>query len=142
MRASKKAIDLIKSFEGCKLEAYQDGGGVWTIGYGTTGLGIVEGLKISQPVANGMLLDYVGNVSEQVSSIVKMRCNQNQFDALVCFTYNLGFGALKGSTLLKKILISDMAGAAEEFHKWNHDNGKVVAGLTRRREAEKALFLS
>lgn len=142
MRASKACIDLIKSFEGCKLHAYQDSAGHWTIGWGTTGQGIVEGLTISQPTANGMLLDHIGSVSEQVSDVVKFRCSQAQFDALVCFTYNVGIGNLKSSTLLKDILKGDMKAAAEEFLKWDKAGGKQLAGLTRRRQAEKSLFES
>lgn len=141
MRASKKAVDLIKEFEGCKLEAYKCPAGVWTIGFGQTGPGIVEGLTISQSIANGMLLDEIGNVSDQVSQVVGMHASQAQFDALVCFTYNLGIGNLKSSTLLKKLKAGDKAGAAEEFLRWNKAGGKVLAGLTRRREAERKLFL-
>lgn len=142
MRASKNAIDLIKQFEGCRLEAYQDSGGVWTVGWGSTGPGITERTVISQGVADGMLKSDVAVVSEAVGRLVGISCNQNMFDSLVSFAYNVGVNALKGSTLLKLLLAGHKEKAADEFLKWNHVNGQVVAGLTSRREAERKLFLA
>lgn len=142
MRASGNAITLIKQFEGCKLEAYQDQAGVWTIGYGSTGPGIREGLTISQKVADGMLLGDVSWLSQDLSKLVGINVNQNGFDALVSFVYNIGLGAFKNSTMLKLILQHKIQEAALEFSKWDHVNGVVNEGLLTRRLAEQKLFLS
>lgn len=146
MRASENGINLIKQFEGCKLTAYQDSVGVWTIGYGWTqpvdGKPVAKGMVTTQQKANQLLTEGVAQYEKGVTNLVTVPLNQNQFDALVDFAYNLGVNALKGSTLLKKLNAGDYAGAANEFTKWNKAAGKELAGLTRRREAEKSLFLS
>lgn len=146
MRASENGINLIKQFEGCRLTAYQDSVGVWTIGYGWTqpidGKPVAKGMTITQQKANHLLTEGVAQYENGVTNLVTVSLNQNQFDALVDFAYNLGVNALKGSTLLKKLNAGDYAGAANEFTKWNKAGGKELAGLTRRREAEKSLFLS
>ncbi|MFO6490468.1 lysozyme [Hafnia alvei] len=146
MRVSENGINLIKQFEGCRLTAYQDSVGVWTIGYGWTqpvdGKPVGKGMTITQQKADDLLKQGVIQYENGVNSLVKVQLNQNQFDALVDFAYNLGVNALKGSTLLKKLNAGDYAGAANEFTKWNKAGGKELAGLTRRREAEKSLFLS
>jgi len=146
MRASENGINLIKRFEGCRLTAYQDSVGVWTIGYGWTqpvdGKPVGKGMTITQQKANQLLTEGVAQYENGVTNLVTVPLNQNQFDALVDFAYNLGVNALKGSTLLKKINAGDYAGAVNEFTKWNKAGGKELAGLTRRREAEKSLFLS
>lgn len=146
MRASENGINLIKQFEGCRLTTYQDSVGVWTIGYGWTqpvdGKTVAKGMTITQQKADDLLKQGVVQFESGVNSLVKVQLNQNQFDALVDFAYNLGVNALKGSTLLKKLNTGDYAGAANEFTKWNKAGGKELAGLTRRREAEKSLFLS
>lgn len=146
MRISENGINLIKQFEGCKLTAYQDSVGVWTIGYGWTqpvdGKTVAKGMVITQQKANQLLTEGVAQYEKGVTNLVTVSLNQNQFDALVDFAYNLGVNALKGSTLLKKLNTGDYAGAANEFTKWNKAGGKELAGLTRRREAEKSLFLS
>lgn len=140
MRTSQNGINLIKHFEGCKLSAYKCPSGVWTIGYGHT-KGIKQGMKISQKQADNYLKDDLKTFEHCINKYVKVTINQNQFDALVSFTFNCGGGALKSSTLLKKLNKKDYSGAANELLRWNKSNGKVLAGLTRRREAEKALFL-
>lgn len=146
MRASENGINLIKQFEGCRLTAYQDSVGVWTIGYGWTqpvdGKPVGKGMTITQQKADDLLKQGVVQYEAGVHGLVTVQLNQNQYDALVDFTYNLGVNALKGSTLLKKLNAGDYAGAANEFTKWNKAGGKELAGLTRRREAEKSLFLS
>lgn len=146
MRISENGINLIKQFEGCKLTAYQDSVGVWTIGYGWTqpvdGKTVAKGMVITQQKANQLLTEGVAQYEKGVTNLVTVSLNQNQFDALVDFAYNLGVNALKGSTLLKKLNTGDYAGAANEFTKWNKAGGKELVGLTRRREAEKSLFLS
>lgn len=146
MQISNNGINLIKQFEGCKLTAYQDSVGVWTIGYGWTqpveGKTVAKGMTITQQKASDLLTEGVAQYEKGVTNLVTVPVNQNQFDALVDFAYNLGVNALKGSTLLKKLNAGDYAGAANEFPKWNKAGGKELAGLTRRREAERSLFLS
>ncbi|CZW94202.1 lysozyme [Enterobacter hormaechei] len=146
MQTSEKGIALIKQFEGCKLTAYQDSVGVWTIGYGWTqpvdGKPIRAGMTIKQETAERLLKTGLVSYENDVSRLVKVNLTQGQFDALVSFTYNLGVRSLSTSTLLRKLNAGDYAGAADEFLRWNKAGGKVLNGLTRRREAERALFLS
>ncbi|HIC8722412.1 TPA: lysozyme [Enterobacter ludwigii] len=146
MQTSEKGIALIKQFEGCKLTAYQDSVGVWTIGYGWTqpvdGKPIRAGMTIKQETAERLLKTGLVSYESEVSRLVKVGLTQGQFDALVSFTYNLGARSLSTSTLLRKLNAGDYAGAADEFLRWNKAGGKVLNGLTRRREAERALFLS
>ncbi|HCM9495669.1 TPA: lysozyme [Enterobacter hormaechei subsp. hormaechei] len=146
MQTSDKGIALIKQFEGCKLTAYQDSVGVWTIGYGWTkpvdGKPIRAGMTIKQETAERLLKTGLVSYENDVSRLVKVDLTQGQFDALVSFTYNLGARSLSTSTLLRKLNAGDYAGAADEFLRWNKAGGKVLNGLTRRREAEHALFLS
>ncbi|GCP61500.1 muraminidase [Escherichia coli] len=146
MQTSDKGIALIKQFEGCKLTAYQDSVGVWTIGYGWTkpvdGKPIRAGMTIKQETAERLLKTGLVSYENDVSRLVKVDLTQGQFDALVSFTYNLGARSLSTSTLLRKLNGGDYAGAADEFLRWNKAGGKVLNGLTRRREAERALFLS
>lgn len=146
MQTSDKGIALIKQFEGCKLTAYQDSVGVSTIGYGWTqpvdGKPIRAGMTIKQETAERLLKTGLVRYESDVSRLVKVGMTQGQFDALVSFTYNLGARSLSTSTLLRKLNTGDYAGAADEFLRWNKAGGKVLNGLTRRREAERALFLS
>lgn len=146
MQTSEKGIALIKQFEGCKLTAYQDSVGIWTIGYGWTqpvdGKPIRAGMTIKQETAERLLKTGLVSYESDVSRLVKVGVTQEQFDALVSFTYNLGARSLSTSTLLRKLNAGDYAGAADEFLRWNKAGGKVLNGLTRRREAERALFLS
>ena len=146
MQTSEKGIAVIKQFEGCKLTAYQDSVGVWTIGYGWTqpvdGKPIRAGMTIKQETAERLLKTGLVSYESDVSRLVKVGLTQGQFDALVSFTYNLGARSLSTSTLLRKLNSGDYAGAADEFLRWNKAGGKVLNGLTRRREAERALFLS
>ncbi|HAU5700622.1 TPA: lysozyme [Citrobacter freundii] len=146
MQISDKGIALIKEFEGCKLTAYQDSVGVWTIGYGWTqpvdGKPIRAGMTIKQETAERLLKTGLVSYESDVSRLVKVGLTQGQFDALVSFTYNLGSRALSTSTLLRKLNCGDYTGSADEFLRWNKAGGKVLNGLTRRREAERALFLS
>ncbi|HGG8841610.1 MULTISPECIES: lysozyme [Enterobacter] len=146
MQTSDKGIALIKEFEGCKLTAYQDSVGVWTIGYGWTqpvdGKPIRAGMTIKQETAERLLKTGLVSYESDVSRLVKVGMTQGQFDALVSFTYNLGARSLSTSTLLRKLNAGDYTGAAAEFMSWNKAGGKALKGLTRRREAERTLFLS
>ncbi|MDA3732398.1 lysozyme [Niameybacter massiliensis] len=146
MNISKIGIDLIKSFEGCYLKAYKCPAGVWTIGWGTTepinGVKPHEGMSITQQQADDLLVKNLKSYENAVNKYVTYtKLNQNQYDALVSFTYNCGAGALQKSDLLKKLNKGDVLGAADEFLRWNKGGGKVLSGLVRRREAEKKLFL-
>lgn len=143
MIPSQKAIDLIKQFEGCRLRAYQDSGGIWTIGWGTTGPGIQEGLGISQATADSMLMGHVREIGLALTDILgNFLLNQNQLDALTSFCYNVGLTAFRLSTMCKLIKAQDMTGASAEFTRWDHVDGVVSEGLLRRRMSEQALFLS
>ena len=145
MKASQKAIDLIKEFEGFEPKAYICPAGILTIGYGTT-KNVQRNQIITESVAEQFLMRDLQSIENQINNAVKVSLNQNQFDALVSFVYNLGIGNLTASTLLRKLNANDLMGAANEFPKWNKAtvNGvkKELAGLTKRREAERKLFLS
>lgn len=143
------AIDLIKRWEGLRLEAYQDATGVWTIGYGHTGASgyppsVGKGLRISELDAENILFKDLKLLACRVDSEVDVFINDNQFGALVSFVFNIGTAALNRSTLLRKLNSGDYAGAAREFGRWNKAriNGKLqaVRGLTMRRKAERELF--
>ena len=138
---SQKGIDLIKSFEGCRLTAYQDSVGVWTIGYGHTA-GVYQGMTITEKEAEDFLRSDLGTSESAVNRLVTYSMNQNQFDALVSFTFNVGSGNFGSSTLLKKLNQGDITGAANEFDKWIQAGGQVLEGLVKRRAAEKELFLN
>ena len=142
---SKTGIDLISSFEGIRLNAYDDSVGVWTIGIGTTiypnGVKVKKGDKCTQEQALEYLQHDLRSFEKTVNDSVKVPLSQNQFDALVSLAYNIGSGAFKNSTLLKKLNAKDYSGAADQFLVWNKGGGKVMKGLVRRREAERALFL-
>ena len=136
--------NLIKSFEGKRLSAYDDGVGVWTIGYGTikypNGVKVKKGDVCTDAQADQYFNNDLVKFENSVNSLVKVSLTQNQFDALVSFAYNLGATNLANSTLLKKLNAKDYKGAAAEFPKWNKAGGKIMAGLTRRRLAEQELF--
>lgn len=145
-RTNTAGISLIKSFEGKELKAYKDPVGIWTIGFGHTDAAglpkVTPGLVISESQALEILKTDLRQYESAVARNVKVPLTANQFAALVSFTYNLGEGNLKSSTLLKKLNAGDYTGASKEFGKWNRAGGKILSGLTRRREAERQLFLS
>ena len=138
---SQAGIDLITSFEGCRLTAYQDSVGVWTIGYGHTS-GVYQGMTITEEEAIAFLRQDLKTAENAVNNNVTYGINQNQFDALVSFTFNVGTGNFTSSTLLKKLNAGDVNGAANEFDRWIYAGGQVLEGLVRRRAAEKQMFLS
>ena len=141
MKTSYNGLALIMKFEGLRMDAYLCPSGVLTIGYGHTGSDVKRGQRIDADRARELLIDDVRRFEASVNDLVKVDITQGMFDALVSFCYNLGAGSLKGSTLLKKLNAGDTAGAAEEFLKWDKANGKSLAGLTARREAERQLFI-
>lgn len=142
MNISEKGIKLIKNFEGCRLEAYKCPAGIWTVGYGHTGSTVHQGLKISQSEADSLLKTDLIIHCNNVSKLVKVPLNQNQFDALVSLEYNIGYGNFSRSTLLKLLNTKNYKDAGEQFAVWRLGGGKILPGLVRRRKAEKDLFLS
>lgn len=144
MHISDAGLSLIKSFEGLRLEAYPDpatGGDPWTIGYGHTG-DVEQGQVITEAEADELLRQDVAQFEICVNGALQVPVTQSQFDALVSFAFNVGCRNLRNSTLLRKLNASDDVGAAAEFARWNRAAGQVMAGLTRRREAERDLFMA
>lgn len=141
MKISQKGLDLIKKWEGCKLTAYKCPAGIWTIGYGSTGPHVKQGMVITQAQADALLLKDVSRFELGVNAMAS-KFTQGQFDALVSFAFNLGLGNLASSTLLKKHKAGDYAAAADNFGKWVNAGGKRLAGLVKRRADERALYLS
>jgi lysozyme len=139
MKISAEGLALIKKFEGCELEAYQDAVGVWTIGYGHI-KGVKEGMTITKEQAEEMLLEELVEYENYVLEAVNHQLDQCMFDALVSWTYNLGPSNLNASTMLKVLNAGDYDGVPEQIKRWNKAGGKVLTGLVRRREAEALLF--
>lgn len=140
MKITSEGLHLIKSFEGLKLEAYQDQAGVWTIGYGCTG-GVKPGDKITREQAEAEIECRLEKLGAQIEKCVKVPINLNEFSALCSLAYNIGLQAFKDSTLLKLLNRHRRLAASGEFVKWCKINGEESLGLLRRRNAERALFL-
>lgn len=138
-----RGIALIKQSEGLRLETYKDAVGILTIGYGHVENPIPSGgsRTITLEEAEQILRDDLHQFEHDVIAMLHRDVTQNQFDALISFAFNLGSGSLKTSTLLLKVNEGDFVGAAAEFLRWNHAGGKVLPGLTIRRQAESQLFL-
>ena len=139
MKISNTGIDLIKHFEGCELEAYKCAAGVPTIGYGHI-KGVSMGDTITQEQAEEMLVHELTEYENYIHDCVTVPISQNQFDAMVSWVFNLGVGNLKASTLLKTLNVGDYNGVPAQIMRWNKAGGKVLEGLTRRRQAEADLF--
>lgn len=137
---SNDGLHLTESSEGCKLQAYQDIAGVWTIGYGHT-KGVSDGDVCTQEEAESYLLSDVQACATAVNNNATIPLSQNEFDALVDFSFNLGIGALEHSTLWKYLNAGDITNAALQFPKWDFAGGKVVKGLFERRTKEAQLFI-
>jgi lysozyme len=142
MQYSKSGLQLTERFEGCRLVAYQDQGGVWTVGYGHTGPDVYPGMVITQEQAQALLEQDIQRAVDTVNRLVSVPITQGEFDALVDFVFNLGAGAFMASTLLRDVEAQDWAAAAAQFSRWDHCGGQVVAGLLTRRLAERQEFLS
>jgi lysozyme len=141
MQAGKNCIDLIKKFEGLRLESYKCPAGLWTIGYGNTqwenGIKVKENQVIDIQRAEKLLTFWVSKYADRIT----VKCNQNQFDALVSFAYNVGIGNFDSSTLKKKVIANpNDPTIRDEFMKWVSSRGKQLAGLVKRREAEANLY--
>ena len=141
MQYSAAGLALTKQFEGLRLEAYKDGGGVWTVGYGHTGPSLLAGMKISQADADAMLGADLAVAVKCVNSSVQEELAQHEFDALVDFCYNVGCRNFRLSSLLKYVNHGDFTRAAQQFLIWVNVDGKRCEGLARRRMAERAMFL-
>lgn len=145
MEASNNCYDLIEKFEGLYLHEYLCPAGVPTIGYGTTRIDskpIPTGLTITQEQADYYLQLDVDKTANEVNNLIQVQVSQNQFDALVSLAYNIGTTALKNSTLLRLLNSGNSSAAADQFLRWNKAAGHELPGLTRRRKAERELFLS
>lgn len=151
MTPGADCIRLVQSFEGCerkrsdgRFDAYPDpasGGAPWTIGWGATGADVKKGVIWTKKQCDDRFAQDLGKFATRVETAIGgAPTTQHQFDAMVSFAYNAGAGNLGKSTLLKKHKAGDFAAAANEFGKWNKAGGKVMAGLTRRRAAEAALY--
>lgn len=147
-KSSQKGLDLIKRFEGLKLKPYLCPSSIPTIGYGNTYYPSGTKVKLTDPEitkekAEELLKFLLGSYEKAVDSFCRDDINQNQFDALVSFAYNCGVNNLKSSTLLKKVNTNPHDPTIKaEFLKWNKGGGKVLAGLTKRRQAEADLYFS
>lgn len=145
LRASKAGLDLIHSFEQCKLTAYPDpgssDGNPWTIGWGSTGPDIKRGTVWTQQQADERFkADIAGREDKLNATLVGVPTTQAQFDAMLSLGYNIGMGALVGSTVMRRHKAKDYKGAATAFGMWNKNDGKVMRGLVRRRTAEADMY--
>lgn len=144
MTTSDAGRKMIENFEGCALTAYQDQRGIWTIGFGHVDPAVVkEGLTCTQGEADAWLAYDLKTAESAVNRDVKVPLNQNQFDALVSLTYNIGSGNFLESTVLRRLNLGpDYEGAADAILMWDKTDGEVNPGLVNRRTAERTLFLT
>ena len=147
MKINQATVELVKEFEGFSAKAYKCPAGIWTIGYGTTaaaGVGITpkEGMTISKNDAEGYLHAALEKFASQIEDSITAPINENEFGAFVSLAYNIGPGAFKKSSALSSFNAGDKAKSAKAILLWNKAGGKVLKGLTRRREAERKLFLT
>lgn len=139
-RISAAGLELVKSFEGLRLQSYRDTGGVLTIGYGHTGPDVKPGMVITVAKAEQYLRDDLAEAEDAVSKFITVPLNDNQFVALVSFTFNVGREAFRRSTLRKKLNAGDYDAVPGQLARWVNDNGKKINGLVRRRKAEADLW--
>lgn len=139
METSQEGIALIKHYEGCRLESYQCSAGVWTIGYGST-KNVKEGMSISSEKAEKLLINDIQVFEKEIKKLVTVPLIQNQFDAIVSWTFNLGSSNLKTSTMLKVLNNGVYEAVPEQIKRWNKVGGVVNDGLVKRRKSEALLF--
>lgn len=139
MQISNKGLELIKFYEGLELEAYKCAAGVLTIGYGWTH-DVKEGDTITEERAEELLREGIVQYENAVHDLVDVPLEQHQFDALVSWVYNLGKANLAASTLLKKVNAQEFDEVPDQIRRWNKAGGKVLEGLTKRRESEAKLW--
>ncbi len=138
---NQKAIDLIKGFESFKPKTYLDVGGVPTIGWGTT-KGIKLGMTITKDQAEAWIRRDIAEVENAILSLLQVSCGENKMCALISLAYNIGIPHFETSTLLRKLNVGDVAGASQEFVRWDHSAGREVFGLLNRRKKEQSLFVT
>ena len=146
MNIGDRGLDLIRAFEGFRADPYLDAVGVPTIGYGSTYYPDGQRVRltdppISEPEARRLMQATLAEFEDGISAALRVGVTQSQFDALICWAFNIGVSAAQNSTLMKKLNSGDYFGAADQFLRWNKAGGVVLSGLSRRREAERALFL-
>lgn len=142
MKTSKNGLELIKRHEGCRLTAYKCPAGVWTIGFGHTGADVGPGMTITLQRAEELLIEDIRWAEEAVNR-ENLRLNQNQFDALVSFVYNVGAGNFRSSTLLKMLRVNpESLNIRTELNKWCKAKGSTLPGLALRRKQEAELYFS
>lgn len=142
--ASRAGLGLVKTSEGFRDKAYPDpatGGAPWTIGYGFT-KGVKRGDTITRADADARLTQEYDEFEAGVRKLVKVALTANQLGAVTCLAFNIGLGNLASSTLVKMLNAGNYSGAAAQFARWDKANGRVMAGLTKRRAAEAKLFLA
>jgi len=143
-KINENGLNLIKQWEGLRLEAYRDVSGVWTIGYGHTAAAGAPhpkaGMKIDERAAQDILLRDLSQYEQMIAAVIKVPLSDNQFAALVSFCYNIGTGAFIRSTLCKRLNEGDYDAVPQELSKWIHVNGHKIAGLVNRRAAEAGLW--
>lgn len=142
MPINQAGIDLIKKYEGSKLQSYYDTGNVLTIGVGHTGPDVKAGMTITQEQADALLVKDLAEAVKGVKALVIVPLNENELAALASFVYNLGSRQFSKSTLLRKLNKGDKAGVVKEFGKWIYDNEKKLQGLINRRKEESELFVT
>lgn len=139
---NQEGLELIKVFEGCELKAYRDAVGVLTIGYGSTGGHVKAGMTITRVEAEQLLREDLQRFEVGVDQrLGDIEVTDNQFSAMVSLAFNIGLANFGGSSVLRRILAGNVQGAADAFLMWNKAGGKELKGLTRRRAAERELFL-
>jgi lysozyme len=146
MKISEQGLELIRQFEGLRLNAYRDAGGIWTIGYGHTSAAgqphVEQGMSITREEATRILARDAAQFANGVARRVHVEISQAQFDALVSFAYNVGLGNFERSSVLKAVNARDFAAVPRRLALWTKAVGKTLPGLVRRRAAEGALFQS
>ncbi len=140
-RTNQECVDIIKAFEGVRLQAYVGPAGHWLIGYGHKA-GVRQGMTITQGEAEEFLRDDLREIEKRIGRLVKVNVSNNEFSAMTCLAYNIGWGNFSKSTLLKKVNAQSWAEAANEFPKWRRANGVVSKHLEQRRAVERSLFVS
>ena len=143
MRVSNKGLKIIKACEGLYLKPYLCPGGIWTIGYGST-RGVTRNTRsiTKQQALVRLKMDVLNEAERPLKNLVCVTLNQNQYDALASFIFNIGQGNFRASTLRQKLNRGDYQGAANEFWKWRRARGKILPGLVKRREMEETLFIT
>lgn len=137
---SEAGVRLVQEFEGCRLDAYRCPAGIPTIGYGATGPDIRMGMVWTQEQAEARLAEDVQRFADAVERALTVDVSDNEFAAMVSLAFNIGAAAFRKSTLLRLVNDGHFEAAAQQFERWNRAGGRVMAGLTRRRQAERALF--